>query len=136
MTIPGYLPSSICFLQPVTFWSAGDVDEGRHPIEGGKQLIVHRPRLDVARPADHHRGAVAAFPGLAFLALERRDATIREGNRLGAIVGGEDDDGVVELAHRAQLIEDNADIVVHLLHAGFVDAPVLAAPLRPPWPRI
>ena len=73
------------------------------------------------------RRAVAAFPGLALLALERRDAAVREGNRLGAVVGGEDDDGVVELAHVFELLEHVADVVVHLLHAGFVDAPVLAA---------
>ena len=82
-----------------------------------------------ARPADDHRRAVAAFPGLALLALERGDAAVGEGDRLGAVVGGEDDDGVVELAHVLELLEDDADVVVHLLHAGFVDAPVLAAPL-------
>ena len=75
------------------------------------------------------RCAVAAFPSLALLALERRDAAVREGDRLGAVVGGEDDDGVVELAHVLELLEHVADIVVHLLHAGFVDAPVLAAGL-------
>ena len=48
---------------------------------------------------------------------------------LGAVVGGEDHDGVVELAHVLQLLEHDADVVVHLLHAGFVDAPVLAAGL-------
>ena len=70
---------------------------------------------------------IAAFPGLALLALERRDAAVGEGDRLGAIVGGEDDDGIVELAHVLELLQHIADIVVHLLHAGFVDAPVLAA---------
>ncbi len=39
------------------------------------------------------------------------------------------DDGVVELAHVLELLEHDADVVVHLLHAGFVDAPVLAARL-------
>ena len=33
------------------------------------------------------------------------------------------------LAHVLDLLEDEADVVVHLLHAGFVDAPVLAAGL-------
>ena len=101
----------------------------RHPVEGGEQLVLDRARLDVPRPADDHRSAVAAFPGLALLALERRDAAVGEGDRLGAVVGGEDDDGVVELAHVLELLEDEADVVVHLLHAGFVDAPVLAAGL-------
>ena len=59
--------------------------------------------------------------------MNGRDAAVREADRLGAVVGGEDDDGVVELAHVLQLLQDDADVVVHLLHAGFVDAPVLAA---------
>ena len=59
--------------------------------------------------------------------FERGDAAVREGLNLGAVVGGEDDDRVVELAHVFELLEHDADVVVHLLHAGFVDAPVLAA---------
>ena len=39
------------------------------------------------------------------------------------------DDGVVELTHLLELLEHEADVVVHLLHAGLVDAPVLAAGL-------
>ena len=94
-----------------------------------KQLVLDRARLDVARPTNDHRSAVAAFPSLALLALERGNAAVREADRLGAVVGGEDDEGVVELAHVLQLLEHIADVVVHLLHAGFVDAPVLAARL-------
>ena len=56
-------------------------------------------RLDVTRPANDTWSAIAAFPGLAFLTLEGRDATIRKTNRLRAIVGGEDQDGVIQLAH-------------------------------------
>ena len=73
------------------------------------------------------RSAVTAFPGLALLALEGGDAAVGEADCLGAVVGGEDDDGVVEFAHVFELLEDEADVVVHLLHAGFVGAPVLAA---------
>src|SRR5438552_10767066 len=76
----------------------------------------------MSRPPDNHWGAVAAFPCLAFLTLEWRDAAVRKGNRLGAIVRREDDDGVVEFPHVLELLEDVADVVVHLLHAGFVDA--------------
>ena len=81
----------------------------------------------MAWPADHHRRAEAAFPRFALLSLERRHATIGKGDRLGTIVGGENDDGVVELPHVLELLQHVADVVVHLLHAGFVDAPVLAA---------
>ena len=125
--MPGYWPSSICVLQPVILGTAGDVDQRRQPVQRREQLVLDRARLDVARPAHDHRSAVAAFPGLAFLALERRDAAVREADRLGAVVGSEDDDRVIELAHVLELLEHDADIVVHLLHAGFVDAPVLAA---------
>ena len=93
----------------------------------GEHLVVDRARLDDARPADHARSAHAAFPGGQLPALERGDAAVREGLGLGAVVGGEDDDGVVELAHVFELLEHDADVVVHLLHADFVDAPVLAA---------
>jgi hypothetical protein len=41
----------------------------------------------------------------------------------------EDDYRIVELTHFLQLLHHVADVVVHLLHAGFVDAPVLAAGL-------
>src|SRR5262249_2377190 len=51
------------------------------------------------------------------------------GEDLGAVVGGENNNRVVELPHVFQLLEHEADVVVHLLHAGFVDAPVLAASL-------
>ena len=38
----------------------------------------------------------------------------------GAVVGGEDDDGVVVLAHVLELLQDEADVVVELGHAGFL----------------
>ena len=127
--MPGVLARLDLALERVALRAAGDVDEGRHPVERGEELVHHRARLDVPRPAHDARRAIAALPRLALLPLERRDATVGERDRLGAVVGGEDDDGVVELAHVLQLLEDDADVVVHLLHAGFVDAPVLAAAL-------
>ena len=36
---------------------------------------------------------------------------------------------LLSLAHVVNLLENEADVVIHLLHAGFVDAPVLAARL-------
>src|SRR5262249_14719682 len=71
----------------------------------------------------------AALPGGQFATLEGGRAAIREGDGLGTVVGGEDDDSVVGLPHVVDLLENEADVVVHLLHAGFVDAPVLAAGL-------
>ena len=58
-----------------------------------------RARLDDAWLADHHGRAIATFPSLALLTLERGDAAVGEGDRLGAVIGREDDDGIVELTH-------------------------------------
>src|SRR5205823_7662756 len=59
--------------------------------------------------------------------FEWRDAAVREGLNLRTVVGGEHHDGIVLLPHVFELLEDVSDVVVHLLHAGFVHAPVLAA---------
>ena len=114
-------------LQFIALGAAGDVDQRRQPVESGVQLVLDRAWLDVSRPTDDQRTAITAFPGLAFLSFERRHTAIGEGNRLSPVVGGEDDNRVIELAHVLELLQHIADIVVHLLHAGFVDAPVLAA---------
>src|SRR5215510_10085653 len=125
----GILAGLDLLLQSVTFRTAGDLDEGWQPVEGREQLVLQRAGPDDAGPADHRWGAEAALPGFAFLAFEGRDATIREGYRLGAVVSGEHDNGVVGLCHVVDLLEHVADVVVHLLHADFVDTPVLAAHL-------
>jgi hypothetical protein len=125
--MPGFTRLDL-LLQSVAFGTAGDVNKGGQPVEGREQLILDRPWLDMPRPTDHHRAAVPAFPGLAFLTLERGHTTVGKRNRLGAIVAREGDDRVVKLAHVFQLLEHDANIVVELLHAGFVDPPVLAAP--------
>src|SRR5262249_11481092 len=116
-------------LQVVALWTAGDVNKRRDPVERGEQLVLDRARFDVARPANDQGGTIAAFPGLSLLTLERRDAAVREGDRLGAVVGGEDDNGIVELAHGLELLEHVTNVVVHLLHADLVGAPVLATTL-------
>src|SRR3954454_17608330 len=74
----------------------------------------------------HDKGCPeSTFPSFAFLSLERRDAAVREGDSFRAVVGGEDDNGIVKLTHGFEFLEHFADVVIHLLHAGFVDAPVL-----------
>ena len=45
---------------------------------------------------------------------------IGPGEDLGAVVGREDDDGVVVLAHVLELLHDEADVVIELGHAGFL----------------
>src|SRR5262245_11902195 len=95
----GYWPASICFVRSSPLAPPGDVDQCRHPVERRELLVVHCAWLDVSGPTHNHRGAIAAFPGLALLTIERRNSAIGEGSCLGAIVGGEDDNGVVELTH-------------------------------------
>src|ERR1700722_15267605 len=76
-------------------------------------------------PTDDEGSAVAALPSLTLLTLERCHAAVGEADRFGTVVSGEDHDRVIKLAHVFQLLEDDADVVVQLLHTGFVDAPVL-----------
>src|SRR5262249_38720221 len=106
--------------------ATGDVDECRQPVEQSEHLVFHCTGLDMPGPTNDLRCSEATFPGLAFLASERRDAAVGEGYRFGTVVGGEDDDRIVSLAHVVELLEDESDLVVHLLHAGFVNAPVFA----------
>ena len=77
----GILAGLDLLLQSVALRAAGDVDEGRHPIERGEDVVLDRAGPDDARPADHHRGAHAALPGGQLAALERGGAAVREGDR-------------------------------------------------------
>ncbi len=90
----------------IALGAAGDFDERGQPVEGGEHLLVDGARLDLARPADDAGSAHAAFPGGQLPAFERRVAAIREGDDFRAVVGGEDDDRVVEFAHVFELLED------------------------------
>ena len=98
----GVLAGLDLLLQSVALRAAGDVDEGGHPVERGEDLVLDGAGPDDAWPADHHRGAHAALPGGQLAALEGGGAAVREGDGLGAVVGGEDDDGVVGLPHVAR----------------------------------
>ena len=54
--------------------------------------------------------------------MERRDAAVRPGHGLGAVVGGVDDDRVVGDAEVVELLEHRADHVVVLDHAVGIEA--------------
>src|SRR5262249_9768332 len=114
-------------LEPVALGTASDLHEGGQPVQRREHLGIKRAWLDDPRPTDDRGGPVTAFVSFALLALEWRHAAVRIRDRLGTIVGGEDDNRVVELADVFQLLEDDTDVVVHLLHTSFVDTPVLAA---------
>src|SRR5262245_49358051 len=125
----GILAGLDLLLERVALGSAGNVDERRQPVERGEDLLLDGPGPDDTRPADDQRRAHAAFPRIHLRTFERRGAAVGEGEDLGAIVGGEHDDGVVGLSHVVDLLQDVPDVVVQLFHAGFVDPPVLAAGL-------
>src|SRR5438094_818479 len=78
---------------------AGGSQESRKPVEPGDNAVLDLARRNLARPADHRRRAEAAFHDRAFGLRERRLSAIRPGKDLGAVVGGEDDDGVVVDTH-------------------------------------
>src|SRR5262249_13992630 len=121
----GVLPGLDLLLQPVSRRTAGYMYHRGYPVERGEKLVKHRARRNDARPADDAGSAVTSLPGLSFLAFERRDAAVGEADSFGAVVGGEHDDRIVKLPHVLKLLEYVANVVIHLLHAGFVDAPVL-----------
>src|SRR5580704_4825701 len=79
------------------------------------------------RPPHDTRGAHAAFPGGELSSFERSVATVRISDHFSTVVSGENDDSVIQLTHLLELREHQANVVIHLLHAGFVDAPVLTA---------
>src|SRR5262249_13697074 len=126
--MPGYVPASICFFSPSPLGPPAMLTNVGSQSRDANISFLKVPGLITPGQRTTH-GAHAAFPGRELSTPERRYAAVRVGDVLGAVVGGEDDDGVVGLAHVLELFEDIADVVVHLLHAGFIDAPVLAAGL-------
>ena len=76
-------------------WIARRRGKRRQPVEPGEQAVLHRARLDLARPAGDARHAEPALEYRAFGGAERRHAAIGPGEDFGAVVGRENDDGVV-----------------------------------------
>src|SRR5688572_18120174 len=81
-----------------------------------KDLVTHGARLDNTRPADSTRNAIASFPVLVFFTAERRRATVRPREALGAVVGRIHYDRVVIEAKFLELVEDLADVTIVLDH--------------------
>ena len=69
--------------------------------------------------------AEAALEDCSLGLRERRLTAIGPGEDFGAIVGGEDDDGVVVHAHVLELLHHQADVVIELGHAGFFFRPAI-----------
>ena len=104
---------------------AGRGHEGRQPVQAGEDAVLHRVRRHMARPAKECRHAEAAFEDRSLGLRERRLTAIGPGKDFGAVVGGEDDDGVVVHAHVLELLHHQTDVVIELGHAGFLFRPAI-----------
>src|SRR4029077_3020413 len=62
--------------------------------------------------------------------LERRHAAIRPSEHFGAVVCREDDDRIAGLADVIEMLEQRADAVIELRHAGFLETIVRLAVLH------
>ncbi len=79
----------------------------------------------MAGPACDTRHAETAFKGGALGGFERRHAAVGPSEDFGAVVRGENDDSVVSLADVIEVLQDLADAVIHLRHAGLFDVVVV-----------
>src|SRR5215475_8961379 len=104
--------------------------QGGEPIEAGDDSVLDAARLDHARPANDRRHAEAALANGTLGVFERRHAAIRPGEYLRTVVRGEDDDGVVGLADVVEMLQQCADAVIQLCHAGFLKTEVRLAVLH------
>ena len=88
--------------------SPAAASERRQEVLAGDDVIDDLAGLDHAGPSHDHRHAEAAFKGRAFLAAERGVAAVRPGKDLGAVIAGENHDGVVGDAEVIDLLEDSS----------------------------
>src|SRR5271157_1358225 len=104
---------------------AGRGHERREPVEPGDEPIFDLAGRHLARPADDGWRAESTFQDLPLATRKRCLAAIGPGEVLRAVVGGEDDDGVLLETLVVELLHDCADDVVKLGHSGFVDGPAV-----------
>ncbi len=104
LTMPGYRPASISFFSSSPFGPPAMLTSvGTQSSEANISVLTvpgsiwpgQRTTIGARMPPSQVRQLAA---------LERRGAAVGEGDRLGAVVGGEDDDGVVELTHVLELV--------------------------------
>src|SRR4051794_40365356 len=74
---------------------AGGSEEGWEPVQPGKDAILHGVCRHMARPAQDCWHAETSFHDRSFALRERCSSTIRPGEEFGAVIGGENDDGVI-----------------------------------------
>ncbi len=104
--------------QPVL--DAGEVQRGVEEIHQVEELVALAAGLDHPAPVGDAGDAHAALPGRALGAAEGRVARVRPAIELRAVVGGDEDEGVVEHARLVERIDDLADVGVDLHHVVLV----------------
>src|SRR5271157_3904873 len=88
-----------------------------------RATIVHYASgLDYARPANDEGNTVSTFPACILLTTEGSGAAVGPAHGFRAVVAGEDDDRVVRDTEVVELLQEHADVVVELGHAGAVEA--------------
>ena len=134
MNLVGHVADLVALGQSVLHRGvAGNSQERRQHIEVSDHLVGHAAWLDLARPAEHRRHPVGAFPVRVLLAAERRHGSIRPGVHVRAVVGAVHDEGVVCDAQVVEHLEHRADVLVVIDHRVVIRAlppPRLADALR------
>src|SRR5579871_2668534 len=92
----------------------------RHPILMGDDVVDNRSRPYDPRPANEARNAKAALPVGILFVTERCGAAIGPSKRFSAVVGSEDDNGVICDAKVVKLFQNNSDVIIRLGHARAV----------------
>src|SRR5207249_9919564 len=100
-------------------------EEGGEPVQAGEDSVLNGVRRDMAGPAKDARHAETALEDGSFTLRERCRSAIGPGEDFGAIVGGEDDDGVVVQTEVLELLQHQTDVVIELGHAGFFFRPAV-----------
>src|SRR5271165_396361 len=90
------------------------------PVLMRTDIVHHRSWLDHPRPANNEGNAISTFPARVLLATEGSGSAVGPAHGFGAIVGGEDDDGVVSNTEVIELLQDYANVVVELGNAGAI----------------
>src|SRR4051794_28589360 len=110
MTLVGHVADLLSLLQLFDdVRVTGRRKEGRKPVEPGNDAVLDFARRHLARPADHRRHAESALQYRALALREWRLPAIGPGEDLGAVVSGEDYDGVIIDAQIFELLHHDAD---------------------------
>src|SRR6266550_904805 len=98
----------------------GGIEESWEPVQSGEDAVLHGICRHMTGPAQNARHAEAAFEDRPLGLSEWCCSAIGPGEKLGAIIGGKDDDGIIVNAEILQLLHNQTDVVIELGHACFL----------------